>query len=322
MLHQRHNGKSICFAFQNPSGCSAGGTCIHQHICAHCFGPHSFDKCGVYSECSAHLKNRLDTVKRRFGSSAITSHAFQKKRHVGLPTCRTVLEANTSTLSKVESPCSSLKNEPVDCVGVQGGVGLPTPRPKCCVPLLEFSSFLVHAWRAVCSHAPRVSKTRVFSCLFRCSHLASAATDFSLSAEPCFDSKKCSPDELAVSELRSRGLTPHKKSTGFLATLSRGHKRNSSVGRSNFEGFVSVLWSRTRTKTSRRSFASSWVPSCANQRSGYYSSQPEHGSNNGHRQPKKFSLPFSNRDLIWWSSLCRQRACRERCSRTNLGLLR
>ena len=39
MLHSRHNGKSICFAFPNPSGCSAGETCIHQHICAHCLGP-------------------------------------------------------------------------------------------------------------------------------------------------------------------------------------------------------------------------------------------------------------------------------------------
>ena len=39
LLHQRHNGKTICFAYQNPSGCSNGEACYHQHICAHCFGP-------------------------------------------------------------------------------------------------------------------------------------------------------------------------------------------------------------------------------------------------------------------------------------------
>ena len=65
MLHSRHNGKSICFAFQSPSGCSAGESCEHQLICAHCFWSHSFDKCGSFHEArSASLKNRLDTVKR------------------------------------------------------------------------------------------------------------------------------------------------------------------------------------------------------------------------------------------------------------------
>ena len=107
MLHSRHNGKSICFAFQNPSGCSAGESCIHQHICAHCFGPHSFDKCGSFHEARFdHLNNRLDTVRRRVYSSIVRSQAFRKRRQAEVPTCHAVLKSPATT-SKVESQCSS-----------------------------------------------------------------------------------------------------------------------------------------------------------------------------------------------------------------------
>ena len=199
-----------------------------QHICAHCFGPHSFDMCGAYSESrSAYLKNRLDTVKRRFGSSAITSHAFRKKRHVGLPTCRTVLDANTSMLSKVESPCSSLKNVPVDRVGaVQGGVGLLTPPKVSCsasriqqvpgpgmesgvdipTPLLQESA--KHASSPVCIEVLTLPQPPQISVSPQNPVSVAFSRDFTR------NSKKCSPVQLTVSEL-------HKKTTGFLATLSR-----------------------------------------------------------------------------------------------------
>ena len=49
-LHNTHNGKSICYAFQRPKGCSRGAECLHQHICAHCIGPHSFEKCNQYKK--------------------------------------------------------------------------------------------------------------------------------------------------------------------------------------------------------------------------------------------------------------------------------
>ena len=48
-LHSKHNGKTICFGFQTPQGCSRGQECHHQHICAHCFGSHSFDVCTKYT---------------------------------------------------------------------------------------------------------------------------------------------------------------------------------------------------------------------------------------------------------------------------------
>ena len=46
---QTHNGKTICYMFQSPEGCSRGQECHHQHICAHCFGSHSFDACTKYT---------------------------------------------------------------------------------------------------------------------------------------------------------------------------------------------------------------------------------------------------------------------------------
>ena len=44
-LHSKHNGQTICYMFQSLEGCSRGQECHHQHICAHCFGSHSFDVC-------------------------------------------------------------------------------------------------------------------------------------------------------------------------------------------------------------------------------------------------------------------------------------
>ena len=49
-LHNTHTGKSICHGFQRPKGCSRGAECQHQHICAHCFGPHSVDKCNKFTK--------------------------------------------------------------------------------------------------------------------------------------------------------------------------------------------------------------------------------------------------------------------------------
>ena len=54
----RHNGKSICFAFQGPDGCTRE-KCSHQHICAHCYGPHSFDQCTNF------VKSRAAYFKKR-----------------------------------------------------------------------------------------------------------------------------------------------------------------------------------------------------------------------------------------------------------------
>ena len=141
---------------------------------------------------------------------------------MGLTTCRTVLDANTSTLSKVESPCSSLKNEPVDCVGaVQGGVGLPTPPKVSCsasriqqvpgpcresgvgipTPLQESAK---HASSLVCSDVLTLPQQPQISVSPQNPVSVAFSRDFMK------NSKKCSPDELAVSELRSSGLTPHK----------------------------------------------------------------------------------------------------------------
>ena len=48
-LHLKHNGDAICFAYQTPEGCARGPQkCNFRHICAHCFGNHSFDTCKAY----------------------------------------------------------------------------------------------------------------------------------------------------------------------------------------------------------------------------------------------------------------------------------
>ena len=259
LLHQRHNGRTICFAYQNPSGCSSGEACPHQHICAHCFGPHSFDKCGSFPEArSAYLKNRLDTVKRRFSQSAITSHPFRKKQHVG----RAVSDTTARLSSKVESPCSSVRKVPVELLrvgAVQGGVGLPTPPTVSCSvsriqqvpgPCKESGVGLPTPQTMLCPESqiqqstgpcmtsgvgiptPLEDSAKHASSPVGSKFLAmSQPSQNSVSSKnPVFtafssnfteNSKNCSPDELTVLELRGPGLTPHKKSTGFLAALSR-----------------------------------------------------------------------------------------------------
>ena len=90
-FHQVHNGKSICFAFQGPKGCSRGQSCKHQHICAHCFGAHPYEKCPNNVESrAAYLKQRLHSIRfaRRSHNSAISS---QKEGTVGVPTVPAVL---------------------------------------------------------------------------------------------------------------------------------------------------------------------------------------------------------------------------------------
>ena len=49
-LHNTQSGKSICSAFHGPKSCPRGAECQHQHICAHCFGSRSFDKCTSYTK--------------------------------------------------------------------------------------------------------------------------------------------------------------------------------------------------------------------------------------------------------------------------------
>ena len=44
-LHSTHSGKSTCSAFQRSKGCPRGAERQHQHTCAHCFGPHAFERC-------------------------------------------------------------------------------------------------------------------------------------------------------------------------------------------------------------------------------------------------------------------------------------
>ena len=93
-IHQRHNGKSICFAYQTPAGCSRGEDCWHQHICAHCFGPHSFERCpNPPKSRAAYLKKRLINIKlaRRSHTTAVRSQFLQEKRNVGVPTRLAVL---------------------------------------------------------------------------------------------------------------------------------------------------------------------------------------------------------------------------------------
>ena len=117
-FHQIHNGKSICFAFQSPKGCWRGQSSKHQHICAHCFGAHPYEKCPINVESrAAYLKQRLHSVRfaRRSHNSAISS---QKEGTVGVPTVPAVL---LPTSASMQSQTSLL----VQDEGV--GVGIPTP---------------------------------------------------------------------------------------------------------------------------------------------------------------------------------------------------
>ena len=80
-FHMKSNGKSICFVFQSPSGCSRGETCYHQHVCAQCFGPHSFEQRTQFSEsCAANLKKRLGTIRLARSVSVVAPHEEGNKR--------------------------------------------------------------------------------------------------------------------------------------------------------------------------------------------------------------------------------------------------
>ena len=98
-----------------------------------------------------------------------------------------------------ESPVSRIQQNPGPCMA--SGVGFPAP-------LMETSDNL---------SSPVSSEILALTQLPQNS-VSSQSPDFvAISRDFTKSSKKCSPDELSVLELRGAGFTPHKKSTGFLA---------------------------------------------------------------------------------------------------------
>ena len=187
-LHMRNNDKSICFAFQTPKGCRRGETCYHQHVCAHCFGPHSFEECPNFSESrAAYLKQRLGSIRlARVSRKSVVK--FQNQVVPAIHPVDDVLPtvSSASALGSVVNPVSEK----------EGIVGIPTrPAVLSCVPPVSVSD----PQKLQFSSSAKSHDSAAFSQVF-----ARISSD-------------SSPDELTVSELRTSGLTPQQKSTGFLA---------------------------------------------------------------------------------------------------------
>ena len=213
-FHQMHNGKSICFSFQGLKGCSRGRSCKHQHICAHCFGAHPYDMCPINVESrAAYLKQRLHSVRfaRRSHNSAISS---QKEGTVGVPTVPAVLFPTSASVQAQSFPLVQ---------GEEIGVGIPTPTiavsPSVLSPsvLSGAGSVRIPTLPAVNVAVSRSGNNHTQNSPSLPISPISRSLDFesfSLDFQP--KSENCSPDELAVLQLRALQLTPHEKCTGSL----------------------------------------------------------------------------------------------------------
>ena len=131
-LHMSNNGKSICFAFQTPKGCRRGETCYHQHVCAHCFGPHSFEECPNFSESrAAYLKQRVGSIRlARVSRKSVVKFQIQV-----VPASHPVDDVlpTVSSASAVVNPVSEK----------EGSVGIPTlpaVLPACALGSVENSA--------------------------------------------------------------------------------------------------------------------------------------------------------------------------------------
>ena len=174
-------------------------------------------------------------------------------------------------------------NVPVDCVGaVQVGVGLLTPPKVSCSasriqqvpgPCMESGVGIPTPLQESATHASSPVCTEDLTLPQQPQISVSPQNPVSVAFSPDFtrNSKKCSPDELTVSELRGSGLTPHKKSTGFLASLSRDTSEIPVWAGRTLKVLSVFSGQEHAPKLHEGASASSWVPSCANQRSGCYS---------------------------------------------------
>ena len=111
---------------QSPHGCSRGESCAHQHICAHCFGPHSFEHCPNFSESrAAYLKKRLSTIRLKRESRVSSVSSTRDHSLVAVPVSKKEGSVVVTTLPTVYSDRDpGLVAVPVS--QKEGSVGVPT----------------------------------------------------------------------------------------------------------------------------------------------------------------------------------------------------
>ena len=236
-LHSSHNDKSICFAFQSPGGCKRGETCYHQHVCAHCFGPHSFENCPNFVESrAAYLKKRLSNIKlvQRSAKSGKGREGWPRQQFCHVPASATPPTLQFCHVLLLLSRCQNLRRRavwayphcPQFChvlsarVSEGGQCGLTHTARSFVTPVVvpeseKEGSVGLPTLPAVLSCVPPVSVSDPQKLQF--SNSAKSHDSAAFSQVFARISSDSNPYELTVSELRTSGLTPQQKSTGFLA---------------------------------------------------------------------------------------------------------